>query len=482
MIAHIQVPESEEEKKPLKVLLGKAAEAGQVKHKLNIRKSLNGNIIVYNHESLDIVLIPDKKKILVLPSSIYNDVAWDASSRYLGYLSKKGVLEYDSIRAGNVYGSLEGTYQTPEEGGPNAIDMIILLTAKWIEKEEPGYIYVDELEKERTEDLTDPTGEDSTELGTIPGAARKGTTTKLPLGAQQMIYEGLSTTVYHMTNLDKFVQILKTDKFMTSVAYGTSSDLSVNKKKLYYMSFMRSPQSNYEKGSNVEQVLLVLNGEKLGSNYKASPVDYWGPEYRKVNHNMNEMEDRIFTDKAWIPNATSYIMSARVLMDLKAAKQNWGIRQEALDNLKYVNGLDVPLALYIDPKSFRTIANKGMALEKFLSLVPGDIIRQPDTADVDFRKKYPKKPDEQLIEIIDVLKTIDSGIEYKDADYKLKSVVRRIGGLDGTALVSSWIHNAKSEPVNRPSIETIGGYIRKWKVDGVKGLIGAIIAWSRKFD
>jgi hypothetical protein len=183
---NIHAPEPKEE--PIKVYLGKAADAGEVKYKLNIRKSLNGNIVIYDHEDLDFVIIPDKKKILVLPSeNVLDDKIYDSASRYLNYLMKKGVLEWDSIKSGNVYGSLEAIYQLPEGGGqnPNPIDMIILLTAQWMEKERPGYLYKNELEKERNEDLTDPTGEDSTELGSVPGAAKKGTSpTKLPMGSQ----------------------------------------------------------------------------------------------------------------------------------------------------------------------------------------------------------------------------------------------------------------------------------------------------------
>lgn len=184
MKATIKLPEPAPQ--PIKVLLGKAAELGADKRKINIKKALNGNIIIYDHEDLDIVIIPDKKKILVIPTSfIYDDKIYYSANRYLSYLNKKGVLEYDSIRSGNVYGSLEAIYQEPEAGGPNPIDIIILLTTKWLEQEQPGYIYQNELEKQRVEDLTDPTGEESTELGTVPGASKKGTTTKLPLGAQQ---------------------------------------------------------------------------------------------------------------------------------------------------------------------------------------------------------------------------------------------------------------------------------------------------------
>ena len=124
----------------------------------------------------------------------------------------------------------------------------------------------------------------------------------------------LTDVVYHKVSLSTAVAIVESNKLMTSPAYGTSSDAGINKGYLYFVSFMRSPQSGYRRGQSSHAILIQLDGRKLNERYAGGPVDYWGPMYRKGDPGIYEMEDRLFTDKEWIPNVKNYITAFHVAM------------------------------------------------------------------------------------------------------------------------------------------------------------------------
>ena len=117
--------------------------------------------------------------------------------------------------------------------------------------------------------------------------------------------EGIIDIVYHKTRLDLAADILKANKFMTSVAFGTPADKQQNKGKLYYLSTMRSPTGDY--GPGLPAVTFKLDGRALGERSKAAAVDYWGPSFP-----TDEMEDRVFTDEPYLEPALKYITEIHV--------------------------------------------------------------------------------------------------------------------------------------------------------------------------
>ena len=122
---------------------------------------------------------------------------------------------------------------------------------------------------------------------------------------EKTLGEGITDVVFHKTRLDLAADILDSNKFMTSVAFGTPADREHNKGKLYYLSTMRSPTGDY--GPSLPAVTFGLDGRKLGERSKAAAVDYWGPNFPK-----DEMEDRVFTDEPYLSPATKYITEIHV--------------------------------------------------------------------------------------------------------------------------------------------------------------------------
>ena len=146
---------------------------GSLPLEMNARRSLDGNIMIFDHIDIDIVYMPGKKKLATYAKGMMSDSVYAAQNRMFDYLQKKGVIIPESIRGGNVYGSMEGI--VPEStGNLDETKVLLLSLSKFIDEEKPYFMYEKKLEDEETERLTEPEPEDSTEFGEVPHAQRKG--------------------------------------------------------------------------------------------------------------------------------------------------------------------------------------------------------------------------------------------------------------------------------------------------------------------
>ena len=141
---------------------------------LKAKKTLDGNIMIFDHQEMDIVLIPNKSKIVTFAKNDFSEMVYAAQNRLFEFLKRKGVVDYESIQGGSVYGSLEGKIPTPEDESINSIDYAIYGVYKFIKEERPYYNYLDQYEEMLEDYFTKPTDKDSTELGEVPQATEKG--------------------------------------------------------------------------------------------------------------------------------------------------------------------------------------------------------------------------------------------------------------------------------------------------------------------
>jgi len=143
-----------------------------VKVRLDIRKSLDGNLIISDHPDIDIVVMPQKNKILVLATKLNSGVVYGAQTRLFDFLQARGVIDPASIEGGSVYASLEASI--PEAPELPTIKIAILNVAKWLDEERPSIEFVEDYEEDVVDDYTEPDKEYSTELGQVPQSADKG--------------------------------------------------------------------------------------------------------------------------------------------------------------------------------------------------------------------------------------------------------------------------------------------------------------------
>jgi len=157
------------EEKTIKIEI---VEKDEIEFNLNLRNALNGDLMILDHKDIDIVVQPTSKKIVTFAKEITSDAVYGAESRLLEYLRGQGVIDYDSIQGGNVYGSLEGQIMDSQSHDP--IKVTLLKISEWMTSEQPyitGTTAYDDLQDDA---LVDPDNEYSTDLGDVPHAEKKG--------------------------------------------------------------------------------------------------------------------------------------------------------------------------------------------------------------------------------------------------------------------------------------------------------------------
>jgi hypothetical protein len=155
-----EAPVAEAPKKPI------------AKVELQIRRTLDGDLLISDHADIDIIVMKKKKKIVAFPKDIMSEVVYGAQDRLFKFLAKKGLIQIHSVQGGSIYGSIEGEFLTSEEYDP--ISLSIINIEKWIDSERPYFEFVEEYEQMDKDRFADPDEEDSTELGEIPHQTTKG--------------------------------------------------------------------------------------------------------------------------------------------------------------------------------------------------------------------------------------------------------------------------------------------------------------------
>lgn len=139
---------------------------------LNAREALNGDIMIFDHKDIDIVLMQEKKKIVAFAKEMLTDSVYGAESRMFEFLRKKGIIAYDSVQGGNIYGSMEANVLDSKKYDPMKSSLVNI--AEWMKEEKPMMDYMHAHDELIDDALLDPNAKDSTELGEVPQAAEKG--------------------------------------------------------------------------------------------------------------------------------------------------------------------------------------------------------------------------------------------------------------------------------------------------------------------
>jgi hypothetical protein len=158
-----------EEENTIKIQI---VEKDEIEFNLNLRNALNGDLMILDHKDIDIVVQSTSKKVVTFAKEITSDAVYGAESRLLEYLRKQGVINYDSIQGGNVYGSLEGQIMDSETHDP--IKVALLKISEWMKTEQPYITGTTAYDDMQDDALVDPDNEYSTELGQVPHADEKG--------------------------------------------------------------------------------------------------------------------------------------------------------------------------------------------------------------------------------------------------------------------------------------------------------------------
>lgn len=147
----------------------------EVTLQIEARKTLDGNILIYDHEEMDIALLLKEKKILTFPKVKATDELYDSQNRLFEFLRKKGLIILDSIRGGNIFGSIEAKMAVAEDKDYDTVSYVLYGISEFLKQEKPYMDYIKDYEQMMDDHLVEPTDEDSTALGEVPQSAQKGT-------------------------------------------------------------------------------------------------------------------------------------------------------------------------------------------------------------------------------------------------------------------------------------------------------------------
>tara|TARA_Y100000310_G_scaffold109713_1_gene108145 strand:+ start:169 stop:720 length:552 start_codon:yes stop_codon:yes gene_type:complete len=153
------------------------------------RKTLDGNIMILDHDDVDIVIMPAQSKIITFTKGDSNDHTYSTQDRLFNFLKRKGVVLPDTIKSGNVYGSLEASFPATSNFA-DVLQTILFTVGNFIESEMPYLTAAKEYDEMEDERLLNPPKEDTTELGEVPQEETKGTI----IPSYPGYYHGLGST------------------------------------------------------------------------------------------------------------------------------------------------------------------------------------------------------------------------------------------------------------------------------------------------
>ena len=157
---------------------------------LKIKKTLDGDFVIFDHEDIDIIIAPTAGKIIAFPKDTVDDEVYHSQMRLFNFLTRKGVTDRSTIQGGNVYNAIEAKVLSSAKEDVDPIEITIYTISKFIEDERPHYARKRNFEENEEDRLIEPGDEESTELGEVPHAETKG-------AVQPGLYYRPYLTTYH---------------------------------------------------------------------------------------------------------------------------------------------------------------------------------------------------------------------------------------------------------------------------------------------
>lgn len=130
--------------------------------RLAARRSLNGDIMIFDHKDIDIVLKLSKGRIVAVPKEQQDDKVYESQLRLFEYLARKGIVDYEAIQGGNMFMAMEAKLQESDDYDVPQIALVTI--AKWIEQERPYFEWQEKWEEEQERKLLEPEEGEYTEF------------------------------------------------------------------------------------------------------------------------------------------------------------------------------------------------------------------------------------------------------------------------------------------------------------------------------
>ena len=156
------------------IKIGQKSNTRKVRLELDLRKSMSGDLMIFDHGDIDIVLSPAKNKVVVFPKETMTDLVYGAQNRLFAHLRKRGLVIPESIQAGSFYGSLEGTLEASTLEEASSAKMTLINISNFIDEERPYFEQTEAIISMADDELLEPDKADATELGEVPQEVEQG--------------------------------------------------------------------------------------------------------------------------------------------------------------------------------------------------------------------------------------------------------------------------------------------------------------------
>ena len=158
---------------PIKITINKQAAGGaeveevaapQATVKLKARKSLAGNIIISDHQLMDLVLVPAKNKVLIVPRPGFGQETYYKQKDFYTALSRRGVFS-GPLEGGSIHGVFEAKLGISEE--LSSVQVALLEIERYFKQEAVEEGFGEDFDAELEDKFINPDDEGSTEAGEI---------------------------------------------------------------------------------------------------------------------------------------------------------------------------------------------------------------------------------------------------------------------------------------------------------------------------
>lgn len=157
--------------KPAAVVIDFSGKKHKEEIKIKARRTLAGDILIFEHPEVDIVISPTKKKISVSPKGKVSDDSYDIQDKFFKYMSNRGMVNPATVQSASAYGILEGKYY--ENDDFSSLGVVMSEIKKFIDVDKENYVY-DEVFEKMEKEMIDPDEDRTTELGEIPHEEMQG--------------------------------------------------------------------------------------------------------------------------------------------------------------------------------------------------------------------------------------------------------------------------------------------------------------------
>ena len=135
---------------------------------LKISKSLSGNLIISDHDYLDIIIDPTQHKIITLPNPQADKDVFSYQQDLFRHLFHKGLVENPAPEGGMSYGVVEASYTPSSDAEVDSVQSILYQLEKYLQMVDLQNSEAEEYDDNIEDRFTDPPPGEYTPYGSVP--------------------------------------------------------------------------------------------------------------------------------------------------------------------------------------------------------------------------------------------------------------------------------------------------------------------------